>query len=302
MKKLLMILVIVLGARHASPLAAASNRDFEFGLSLFEKGDYYRAITELERFRFFEPKAAESERALRLIGAAYLKGEKWALAAEQFTQYLELYPRSRWARQALYFKGEALYEAREISAARDALSQVRDDGKTDELSRRSAALRLASLDLAAGQYRQAAEQFGQLSAGQKDAALAQRLAAWQQQALAIESMPKLSPSLLLASSALIPGSGQAWAGYRKDGFSAFLLTAAFAGWSIYYFSQNQQTAGWVFAVPATVFYFGNLQGAYLAGKRANRERPRQALRQIYEGIQGLPLPEVETGPLKEKGN
>ncbi len=280
----------------------ASGRDFEFGLSLFDKGDYYRAISELERFRFFEPKAPEAERALRLIGAAYLKGEKWGLAAEQFSRYLELYPRSSWARQALYFKGEALYEARDINAAREALGQVKDDAKADELARRSAALRLASLDLAGGEYRQAADRFAQVSAGLTDPVLAQRVTGWQIQAINIDKIPKLSPRLLTLSSAIIPGSGQAWAGYKKDGFSAFLLTAAFAGWSIYYFSQNQQTPGWVFAVPATVFYFGNLQGAYLAGKRANRERPRQAMRQIFEGIQSLPLPEVETGPLKARGN
>ena len=56
----------------------------EFGDHLFRQGDYYRAITEYERFVFLAPEPSAAAEVRLRIGEAYYFGEKWDAAARIF--------------------------------------------------------------------------------------------------------------------------------------------------------------------------------------------------------------------------
>ena len=55
-----------------------------FGDHLFRQGDYYRAITEYERFAFLAPEHPDVAQVRLRIGEAYYFGEKWDAAARMF--------------------------------------------------------------------------------------------------------------------------------------------------------------------------------------------------------------------------
>ena len=55
-----------------------------FGDHLFRQGDYYRAITEYERFAFLSPEHPDVAEVRLRIGEAYYFGEKWDAAARMF--------------------------------------------------------------------------------------------------------------------------------------------------------------------------------------------------------------------------
>jgi tetratricopeptide (TPR) repeat protein len=291
------ISAFVLGFLACRAMAAPSA--FDYGLKLFEEGDYYRSITELDRFRFFSPKDKNSEAALWLIADAYFRGEKWDLAQKSYEDFLEAYPSSPRAIEASFFRAESAYEARNLGLARDAYLKLLGQSSPPALAL-SARLRLASLSLIDGKWLEAKSRFE--DAAKEDP---QRLDSYQRwEKLTNEGMAlrPYSVSLAVLSSAVIPGSGQMECGYWSDGLSALTLVGGLAAWSAYFYATHQQLSGTVFGVVGGVFYLGNLQGAVLAAKRGNRERPRTLIKEILEEIGSRPSPSPSLEPWVQPGH
>lgn len=265
----------------------AASRDFSFGLHLFEEGDYYRAITEFERYRFFEPGSKNAEGALWLVAAAYLKGEKWDLALKNFSEYRSKYPASSRAKAADFFAAESLYEARKLDMSRSAYAGLLE-GEFALNSR----LRLASLSLIEGQWESAAVQF---SEARKLPGAFPELDRWEQLSRQGQMLRPKSPGLALLYSAVIPGSGQMASGYVQDGLSSLAMVGGFAAWAAFFFYNQQNTPGIIFSTAGGIFYLANLHGAVLAAQRSNRERPRALIKQILDevGEKGSPEPDLK---------
>lgn len=86
-----------------------------------------------------------------------------------------------------------------------------------------------------------------------------------------------SPVLAGVMSAIIPGSGKAYAGMVGDGITSFLLTGLFTFLAIDNFNKEHDTKAWIFTGVAAFFYTGNIYGSvaaaqiYNAGVRFNFE-------------------------------
>jgi hypothetical protein len=279
----------------ASMAQAAAPKEFAYGVHLYETGDYYRSISELERFRYFEPGSPYGEGALRLISAAYFKGEKWDMAARRYNDYLSAYPQSGFRDEAEFFLAEALYEGRDLKNADASYRGILHSSQRDDFVV-TASLRLASLDIIADRWSQAEEDFKDLSRRQKDPELLKHLEDWERLSREGGSLGEKSAAVSVLSSALIPGMGQAYSGYTADGVSALLLVGGLASWAAFYAYNHQQTPELIFGAAAFVFYLGNLQGAYLAVRRSNRERPRAKEKEILDGIGALAPPEPDLSP------
>ena len=57
---------------------------FAFAQSLFDSGEYYRAIGEFQRFLFFQPEHPLTPQAQLTIGLAFFCEERWLQAFEVF--------------------------------------------------------------------------------------------------------------------------------------------------------------------------------------------------------------------------
>lgn len=62
----------------------ADKTDFDFGMWLFEKEEYFRAISEFQRFIFFYPNDLNVPKAKFMIGLSFFKAERFADAVEAF--------------------------------------------------------------------------------------------------------------------------------------------------------------------------------------------------------------------------
>jgi tetratricopeptide (TPR) repeat protein len=288
MKIRLLMVVLSLLTIHLE----AAREDFDYGVELFEDGDYYRSITELERFRHFHPKLKESEGALWLVADAYFKGEKWDLAKENYDAFVKAYPASPHAVEAIFFGAEADYEARKLALAKQAYVGLLQNPGQGDLAM-TARLRLASLSLIDGKWSEATTQFEE--AGKLDPGRLDSYSRWESLSREGQQLRPYSATLATLSSAVIPGSGQMECGYWSDGISSLILVGGLAAWSAYFYATHQQLSGTVFASVGGVFYLGNLQGAFLAAKRANRDRPRALIKQILDevGSQAAPSPDLQ---------
>ncbi|MBI3019042.1 MAG: tetratricopeptide repeat protein [Deltaproteobacteria bacterium] len=132
-----------------------------FGNSLYKEEDYYRAITEYKRFLHFFPHHPKATQVTFQIGFSYLKGKKWdaalpyfqklslsqthvkeeasfaiaqtyflsenrSSAIKEWSQFLEIFPKSSWADPSFYQKGWAYFLQEKNKEAQQELSQIKN--------------------------------------------------------------------------------------------------------------------------------------------------------------------------------
>ncbi|MBI4379340.1 MAG: outer membrane protein assembly factor BamD [Nitrospinae bacterium] len=86
-------------------LGVAEERQYDFAMSLFNEGEYYRAITEWKRFIFYFPKSELIDDAALFIGKSYLMGKEYDTAIEEFRMFRENFPESDLIPECLYSTG-----------------------------------------------------------------------------------------------------------------------------------------------------------------------------------------------------
>jgi tetratricopeptide (TPR) repeat protein len=271
-----------IGLGLAAPLAGADG--FDYAVDLHRRGEHYRAISEFDRWLYFSPDA-RAPLARRHIAAAYFQGRRWNAAAEAWSRSLAESPTD----EAAYFLAESLYELKRLDEAVELYGALAGGSEGFAAPAR---LRLLSIRLARHEWEGAR---AQLRAG-LDAAQAplerERWRDWGRrldQGLDAWSPP---PGAALLASALVPGAGQAWAGYPRDGLSALGLVAGFGLWAWVSHQTRNEALTWGFAGLSGVFYLGNLQGAWNAATRSRREQPRRAAQAVIQELplDGLPEP------------
>lgn len=250
-----------------------------FGEALHAEGDYYRAITEYKRAAFLAPGTEVALKAHLGIGRAYREGQKWESAAEAFRKAgeageLEL--------------ADTWRMAGEDAAARDAYRTFlshRSEGEEADRARLGLAACLARL----GAYDEALEALAKVPEGSPHAAKARDAGN------AIRARPDFqpkSPRLAGAMSAVIPGTGQWYAGRPMGGAVYFLLNAALIGGTVEAFQGDQDALGGLLGVAALTVYAANIFGAAGDAHKANLEAEEGWLGGLERGLGVAGPPEL----------
>jgi TolA-binding protein len=106
-----LFLLLTLSLRQAAALDAAeviitTDEQLRLAEEAMEKGEYQRAVVELERFLHFFPDHDKVARVRYLIGICYLKGKAYEKARDALGQVCKAYPGSPIAGEALFMIGE----------------------------------------------------------------------------------------------------------------------------------------------------------------------------------------------------
>ena len=278
------------GAQEAESVRA-------FGDHLFRQGDYYRAITEYERFVFLAPEHPDAAAVRLRIGEAYYFGEKWDAAARVFRQLdaADAGPDVRRV-SALYLAALALRQ-KDVQRSIDLLEQYLGD-YPDDVWRNDVICQLILLDLRSGRADAAERRLADANAGGA-APLplgAADLEDWKR-------LPRKSPLLAGSLSAVLPGAGQAYVGQWSDALLAFGLNAAFFWGTYEAFERDESVLGCFLLALDTTWYFGNVYNAANGARRVNQTRQKRFFENldVRYGLtfpparNGGPMPAIEVG-------
>jgi hypothetical protein len=86
------------------------------------------------------------------------------------------------------------------------------------------------------------------------------------------AMPRVSVPLATALSVFIPGAGQMYAGNYIAGIVSFIGVAALAGGAALFYRSGQRELAYTFIFFSSVFYLGNIYGAFNTATAANEDR------------------------------
>jgi tetratricopeptide (TPR) repeat protein len=195
---------------------------FAFAQSLFDAGEYYRAIGEFQRFLFFEPEHPLVVQAQLTIGMAFFCGERWLQASELFRQVARTAPTLSTQQEAALWMAESrAHNGDHAEAIRLYSGLVRQSSQRVIVER--AAYLIGWSRLWQRQWSEARADFAQVAPQSPYRHSAERLAS----ALTPPpELPRRSPTVAQILATVLPGAGQIYVGNTLDGLIGLGLHAA----------------------------------------------------------------------------
>lgn len=247
-----------------------------FADQLLDEGEYFRAITEYQRFLTTYPNDSRRPRAHFRIGQAFYHGQSYADALRTFQEAAQQYPDTPYGKQAWLWQGEALLQETHYDAAdrvyTDFMARFPHDPLTSFAHYQQGWTRIYRR-----QWNDAAATWQQIPSTHPLHPLAQQLAA---EAKTGTNLPQKSPALAGLLSAVLPGSGQLYNGRFGDAVLSFLLNSLFIVGTIEAAQQAKPAVAGALGFFAAAWYTGNVYSAVNGAHKFNRHQAEVLLHDL----------------------
>ncbi len=244
-----------------------SEDQFGFALYCMEKGEYYRAVGEFERFIYLFPNNDNIPAAHYLMGVCYLMGAKYESARSVLNDVYRTFPESPFAGKALFLIGETYYKEGIFDEAEGVFKKVMYDFPNSEL-RNAALYRLGWSRVAEDQWQEAAQFFKQVD---KESILYSHSLYLSGASLKGKALPQKNPTTAGIMAAVVPGLGHIYCSRPKDGLVAFLVNGLFIWAAAESFEQDHDVLGGILAFLELGWYSGNIYSAVNSAHKYNRK-------------------------------
>ena len=282
-KNYLILLALVLcalipcyGLAQTSVVITADEQ-FQFAEHYFQRGDYYRAVGEYDRFIYFFPKEPRVALAKYKIGLSYLEGQRFKEAVESFKGVIQEYPDTEVAVES-YFKMSACYV--KLKQFDEALSTLDDllRGAKDQDVRDEALYRGGWIFLEMDDWKKAEASFDAIGPENR---IKYRLEALSEEMSKKEFLETKDPTTagLLA---IIPGAGHLYCERHRDALVAFLLNGAMIFAAVEAFDNGHEALGGLLTFFEIGLYSGNIYSAVNSAHKYNRKHKGDFFKYLKE--------------------
>ena len=270
-----LFLLLAGGARAQEEGKRIIDEKAQMGLGdyFFADGDYYRAITEYQRFLFFFPASLRAEEARWKIASSYFQGKKWDEALSAADELLKRHPSSPWAAEAILLKGRCWMEKKEFSQARHYFTRAKEVSPGSPAAQ-EAQWQSAVSYLQEQRWKEAAAEFRRVD---RESKLYPRAERWAQGMDRIEEVPQKSPVTAGVLAAVLPGAGHLYDERYRDAGIAFALNAAFIWGMVESFKRENYVVGGILTFFEIGWYSGNIYSAVSSAHKYNRNKKKEYL-------------------------
>jgi len=255
---------------------------FGFAESLYEEGDYFRAIGEYKRYIYLTSSGSTSnqtEKATFRISECYFHAKRWTEAIDACNQFLSKYPASPLYFEMLYLKGRI-----------EKLSGRYDDAlHTFDLIvianvpnyQDKALYQKALVMLERTNWQAVGDALRQINQGSPLFPIASAFAIEMEKN---EYLPHKSPTTAGLLAAVFPGAGHLYAERHRDALVAFLLNGAFILGATELFHHDNYAAGGILAFFELGWYSGNIYSAVSSVHKYNRDKETNFIRKLKDNF------------------
>lgn len=277
MMKLRWVWLFVLSAGLAGAAVPLDSMSvMAFADDLFSRGDYYRAITEYERFIFLSPEAPQTGRARLQVGQCYYRGGKWEAARDQFLAMKERYGVGPEGREAWLMLVKTYYRMERYTTAEGLIEEfIRkfpdDDRLGDALVMKGICLaRFGNSEWARESIRSVSTNSTRFADVETLLGLVGRL----------DEVPQKSPGLAASLSAVLPGAGQLYVERPRDAGVSFLINGVTIAGMLAAYHNREEVVGCLFVVVEASWYFGNIYNASAGAHKFNARQRNSVFDQL----------------------
>jgi tetratricopeptide (TPR) repeat protein len=240
---------------------------FQFAERYFEKGEYYRAVGEYERFIYFFPQDPRVALARYKIGLSYLKGERFTQAVQAFEAVIEKHGDTDLATQSYFKMSESYVKLKQFGNALAALgSLIKQCPDTDVKDR--AYYKQGWIYLEMEEWENAQASFDKISPKNRDTYRPKQLS---EDINKKESLKIKNPDTA-GWLAVIPGAGHLYCERYRDALIAFLLNSAMIYAAYEAFDHDNEGLGGLITFFEIGLYAGNIYSAVNSAHKYNRKQ------------------------------
>ncbi|MGK0289789.1 MAG: tetratricopeptide (TPR) repeat protein [bacterium] len=251
-KKFLLFLLILTSTKplFAEELVLDDDEVFNYANHLYQKNEFYRAISEYKRLQFYFPTSRHKNQAKIQLGKSYMAGGSF----KEAINYWELLLKKVTPKEELFFEVNSLFGVSLLEHQKEYPFTLRKEN-----------------------IQKAVHHFKQTPSGFPGASAFQDFSKqWNQRKDIDEKSPFLAGSL----SAIIPGAGSFYSRRYWEGTQAFFLTSLFA-WATYNaIHSKQHELGVVFGFFSIAFYGGNIYTAVSSAHKYNDQQQTNYLNKL----------------------
>lgn len=256
---------------------ADSEKQFEFAESLFQQGDFFRAITEYKRFIFFYPEDELVEDAYFRIGESYFRVGRWDDTITSVDEFLNEFPESDLADAALFLKATAQRNLNRYDEALTSYSQIVKRGI--EPYKDQAIYQSAMVFVARNEWEKAKSA---LSLMPEASPLYPAAKTYSEGLDRINEIPSKSPAVAGSLAAVLPGAGHVYTERYRDAAIAFLLNGAFIWSAVELFRKEEYVTGGIVTFFELGWYSGNIYSAVSSAHKYNERSKGDYLKELQE--------------------
>lgn len=232
------------------------------------EGEYYRAVTEYKKFIILFPGSKKVDYAEFRIGMAYFRGDEYEPAARVFASVEERYAGSSYAPEAAYNEGLSYVLLNQPDRAEAAFDKALAAYPASESARKSL-LGKSLIEFDRNDIFGCRRQLEHFLVDYPHDDRAGKV----EDAITLldrnRELTQKSPVTAGILSALVPGSGQIYAGHYGDGITALFLNGLFIAGTVVAANQENYAVAGVVGVIGLPFYIGNIYGAANAATKYN---------------------------------
>ena len=249
----------------------SAEQTLDFANHLFDTGDYYRAITEYQRYQFTSPKSKESDFVNLKIALAYLEGKEYDTAFQALDKIINIQDHEYTQIARLRLAG-GLYTTKQYNNAITIISPTtRTSNNKQEIE--------VFLGLCMLQNKNPEKAKIHFNTIQSEIWNSKNLL---ESCIEYENLNQKKTWLAGTLSALLPGSGQLYVKRPHDAAWAFLLNTVFLSATYYAFENDETVAGIFAASLEAVWYTGNIYNAANGAKKYNQHQHDIFIKQLEE--------------------
>ena len=264
----------------AKPVKANERADFLWGFAnhLYQEQDFYRALSEYQRFVFLFPADPRVSKAELQIGRCYRREGRPNKAISHFLGLYKRKAEETIGREALLEMVATREEQKRYPEAiywtKQFIERYSDYPEIDAVY-----LSLAWLQIDSGKYDEA---IATLDLIQPDSASYSRAKSISQALRQRPERSEKSPQTAGVLSAVLPGAGHLYAGRPEQAISSFLLNATFITGAVVAFHNDSPVLGGILVFFELGWYVGGIRSAAQAAREENREREQRYRRELKE--------------------
>jgi outer membrane protein assembly factor BamD (BamD/ComL family) len=256
-----------------------ATRLYLFAEELYQTGQYYRALTEYQRFGSYYPDHEMKENIMFKIGLCYFRGKKYKEGALAFEKMNRQYPDTALGKEALLLAAECYRKQGLIILAMERFSQLAKNSIQEETTVKAvyAMGLIYSENFKLGEAR---ENFKRLGENSSYVELSKKLLEDTDKYKTAKKKSPVAAGIL----AIVPGLGHLYCERPGDALVSFMVNGLFTWGAVESFRQEQYVLGGILAFFELGWYTGNIYSAVGGAHKYNRYQDKMFLDSLENNI------------------
>jgi len=242
---------------------------FDFATFLYNENDYYRAISEFQRFIFYFPNDKKVDEAYLYIVKSYYFGKQYKNVIESSIEYKQKINNQIIKEKLLFYLANGYLFNNNYKESYNLFKEIAQTSVSTNL-REISQLRLYWVYIFQMKWKEALNEILNFEKNNTSKKFNTKLELLKKDLEKGINFKGLSPTLAALLSAVLPGAGQVYTKRIGDGLVALTFISIITYGTYYYYKNGPKEISFALGILDLIFYAGNIYTAFSSANKYNK--------------------------------